>query len=318
MVDPPTTPATRPPGRAGPAPCPLCGSAHRITDPVRSETHCADCGLVFEAEEFVTAPPPSASDAATDGSGRGIGPFTLSPDRKGTLGTTLTVSRDGQGRRLDSRRRYEFQHLKRVMQRQTTRGPQGPVLRAPARSEIATACERLILPPIVQTEAERIFREAKLRGLSRGRPLEACVGAAIYASCRVYSVPRTLTEVSEAAGSSRTEVGRAFKVLHRGAVIRIPSIGLHGFLARYAEELALSPAVRSTVEAMLEEAQKNPELSGLSPHGLVAAMICLASDHHGERRSRAQVARVSAVTEVTLRSTRRILERVLGPTWPSA
>ncbi len=268
---------------------------------------------MFESAQLVAAPPPSAPDAQSDGSGRGIGPFSTSADTKSTLGSTLTLTRDGQGRRLDSRRRYEFQHLKRVMQRQTSRGPQSPVLRAPARSEIATASERLSLPPIALTEAERIFREAKLRGLSRGRALEACVGAAIYAACRVYSIPRTLTEVSEAAGCSRTDVGRAFKVLHRASVLRIPSIGMKGFLARYAEELALSPVVRSTVESMLDEAQRNPELSGLSPHGLVAAMICLAADQHGERRSRAQVARVSAVTEVTLRSTRRILERVLQP-----
>lgn len=290
----------------------MCGSVHRITDPIRSEVHCADCGLVFEIQPLVATPPVAPVESESDGSGRGIGPFSQTTNARGSLGTTLTLSRDGQGRRLDSKRRYEFQHLKRVMQRQTSRGPLTSGIRAPARSEIATACERLVLPPLIATEAERIFREAKARGLSRGRSLESCVGAAVYAACRVYSVPRTLTEVADAAGASRTDVGRAFKVLSRAAILRIPSIGMKGFLARYAEELALSPLVRSTVEAMLDEAHKNPELSGLSPHGLVAAMICVASDQHGEKRSRAQVARVSAVTEVTLRSTRRILERTLS------
>lgn len=289
----------------------MCGSGHRITDPVLSEVHCADCGLVFETSQFVASVPMTAADPESEGSGRGIGPFSSSSNAKSSLGSTLTLSRDGQGRRLDSRRRYEFQHLKRVMQRQTNRGPQAGMTRTPGRGEIATASERLLLPPVVVAEAERIFREAKVHGLSRGRTLESCVGAAVYAACRVYSMPRTLTEVSEAVGSPRTDVGRAFKVLQRGSVLRVPSIGMKGFLARYAEELALSPTVRSTVEAMLDEAQKNPELSGLSPHGLVAAMICVAADRHGEKRSRAQIARVSAVTEVTLRSTRRILERVL-------
>ncbi len=280
---------------------------------MRSEVHCADCGLVFETQQLVATPPITVPvESESEGSGRGIGPFSQSTNARRSLGTTLTLSRDGQGRRLDSKRRYEFQHLKRVMQRQMSRGPQTAGLRTPARGEIATACERLVLPQLIVNEAERIFREARGRGLSRGRSLESCVGAAVYAACRVYSVPRTLTEVADAAGASRTDVGRAFKVLSRAAILRIPSIGMKGFLARYAEELALSPMVRSTVEAMLDEAHKNPELSGLSPHGLVAAMICVASDRHGEKHSRAQIARVSAVTEVTLRSTRRIIERSLA------
>jgi transcription initiation factor TFIIB len=289
----------------------MCRSSHRIVDPIRSEVHCANCGLVFETGELVASPPAVEGPEASEGSGRGIGPLSTATRARSSLGSTLTLSRDGQGRWLDYRRRYEFQHLKRVMQRQTSRASVGVPRNTPARGEIAVAGEHLRLPPVVVAEAERIFQEAKARGLSRGRSLESCVGAAVYAACRIYSVPRTLTEVADAVNSSRTDVGRAFKVVQRGADLHVPSVGMRGFLARYAEELALSSPVRSTVEEMLQEVQRNPELSGLSPHGLVAAMISVAADRHGERHSHAQIARVSAVTEVTLRSTRRILERSL-------
>ena len=289
----------------------MCRSTHRIQDAVRSEVHCADCGLVFESGELMATPPPVDATPASEGSGRGIGPFAITTRARSHLGSTLTLSRDGQGRRLDYRRRYEFQHLRRVMQRQTSRVSVGGQRRTPAHGELALAAEHLRLPPVVIAEAERGFQAAKDRGLSRGRTLEACVGAAVYAACRVFSVPRTLTEVADAVGSSRTDVGRTFKVVQRGTDLRVPSVGMRGFLARYAEELALSPPVRSMVEEMLSEVQRNPELSGLSPHGLVAAMISVASDRHGERHSHAQIARVSAVTEVTLRSTRRILERAI-------
>ncbi|MGA7923506.1 MAG: transcription initiation factor IIB, partial [Thermoplasmata archaeon] len=136
----------------------------------------------------------------------------------------------------------------------------------------------------------------------------------VYAACRRYSLPRTLGEVAKVVGARRSEVGRAFKVVQRGLDQTIPSIGTRAFLARYAEELALSQPVRMTVESMLDEAYRDPELSGLSPHGLVAALIYIAAEQHGERRSRAQVARVSAVTEVTLRSTSRLVERLMRPT----
>ena len=296
---------------AAPA-CPMCGETRRVNDPERGEMHCAECGLVFESTEIVGPPPPLDPEGRGLGSGRGIGPFSAPGASRRSLGSTLSLSRDGQGRPLNWQRRYEFQHLKRVMQRQTARVPDGPLDRSQARSEIAACGERLGLPGVVQAEAERMFREAKARGLFRGRSLGASVGAVVYAACRRYMIPRTLGEVATSLGARRSEVGRAFKVVQRGVGTEIPSVGTRSFLARYAEELALSPSVRSSVEAMLSEAHRSPELSGLSPHGLVAALIYVAAERNGEHRSRAEVARVSAVTEVTLRSTGRLVERLFG------
>ena len=299
------------PAGAGPA-CPMCHSTHRIVDPVRSETHCAECGLVFDDTAILATPPPPAEVAGSDGSGRGIGPFVRPGGTKRFLGSTLSLTRDGQGKRLDWHRRYEFQHLKRVMVRQTSRAVDGPLDRTPARAEIQFAGESIGIPAVVLAEAEGVYREAKLRGLFRGRSLPASVGASLYAACRRYGIPRTLGEVAAAVGAKRSEVGRTFKVVHRGSGLAIPGIGTKAFLTRYAQELALSPRVRSTVESMLDKARDDPELSGLSPHGLVAALIYLAAEENGEHRSRAAVARVSSVTEVTLRSTSRLVERVWG------
>ncbi|MCI4349238.1 MAG: transcription initiation factor IIB family protein [Thermoplasmata archaeon] len=293
--------------------CSNCGSPHRIVDPQRLEVTCADCGLVLEDAPIVATSAPRPAEAGGDGSGRGIGPFTSPSRHRRSLGSTLSGSRDGQGRPLDWRRRYEFQHLRRVMQRQTSKSVEGPVERSQAPSEIEIAGQRMELPTVIIEEAERIFREGKARGLFRGRNLPSSVGATLYAACRRYSIPRTLAEIARGASARRSEVGRVFKLLRRGLERPIPSVGARAFLARYAEELALSHHVRSTVEAMLEEVDHDPGLSGLSPHGVVAALIYLASEQSGERRSRAQVARVSAVTEVTLRSTSRLLTRLARP-----
>ena len=262
---------------------------------------------------------PARHDRAAFGPGRrvrrdrsGIGPFVAPGGSKRTLGSILSAGRDAQGRPLNWHRRYEFQHLRKVMQRQTARSVDGPLERSQARPALQSSAQRLGVPPVVAAEAERVFREAKMRGLFRGRSLPSSVGATLYAACRRYSIPRTLGEIAKACGARRSEVGRAFKVIQRGLDRPIPSVGSRAFLARYAEELALSQPVRSTVESMLETAHQDPELSGLSPHGLVAAVIYLAAEQHGERRSRAQVARVSAVTEVTLRSTSRLVERLFN------
>jgi transcription initiation factor TFIIB len=287
----------------------MCGGRRRAQDAQSLEIHCADCGLILEGAEMVAPMPFPSKGESNDGSGRGVGPFAT-PGSRRSLGSTLTIARDGHGRLLDWHRRYEFQHLKRVMQRQTARVVEGPLERSQARSAIAHGAERLGLPAVVVGESERIFRAASQRGLFRGRSLPSTIGASLYAACRRYSVPRTLGEVAKAVGARRSEVGRAFKVVYRGMELATPGVSTRAFLHRYAQELALSSHVRSVVEEMLDEAQKDPELSGLSAHGLVAALIYLAAEKNGEHRSRAQVARVSAVTEVTLRSTSRLVERL--------
>src|SRR5580700_3447050 len=119
--------------------CPMCKSTHRIVDEVRAETCCAECGLVFDSTELLATAPPPRESATAEGSGRGIGPFARPGGARRSLGSTLSLTRDGQGKRLDWHRRYEFQHLRRVMQRQTARVADGPLDRSPARSEIALA-----------------------------------------------------------------------------------------------------------------------------------------------------------------------------------
>jgi transcription initiation factor TFIIB len=303
-----------PAGSAGDSPtCSLGGSHRRVRDPTSLEEHCVDCGLVFEGSELVAPGPPLRESPGAQGSGRGIGPFSSPGSSRRELGTILKGTRDGQGRPLGWQRRYEFQHLRRVMQRQTVRALEDPLERSQARDAIAVAADRLGLPPVLRSEAERFFRDATQRGLYRGRSQVAAVGASIYAACRRYALPRTLGEVSKVLGARRSEVGRAFKVACRGMGTAVPSVDPRVYLARYAQELALSPQIRSSVESMLKEAETSPEVSGLSAHGVVAALIYIAAERSGERRSRAQVARVSAVTEVTLRSTSRLLERLLGP-----
>jgi transcription initiation factor TFIIB len=292
----------------------MCGAHHRVVDAARMEEHCGECGLVFDDAALVAMPPRVSAETSSDGSGRGIGPFVSPGGSRRALGSVLTGSRDGQGKPLGWHRRYEFQHLNRVARRQVARTIAGPLDRSEARTEIAQCAARLSLPPVVVQEAERVFRDAKVRGLFRGRSLPSSVGATLYAACRRYSIPRTLGEVSKAVGARRSDVGRAFKVVQRGGSSPVQAVSARAFLSRYAEELALSAQVRATVEEMLEVAHEDPELSGLSPHGLVAALIYLAAERNGERRSRAQVARVSAVTEVTLRSTSRLVERLMHRT----
>jgi transcription initiation factor TFIIB len=291
--------------------CPNCGSSRCEKDPRLLEIHCVECGLVLTGPDLVN-PLPNLSDVKEDRGGRGVGPLTSpSPYRK-MLGTTLRGVKDAQGHRLAQDVMSHYNHLGWMMRREIVRGklcqPENPE----ARENIARVTSKLELPTLIRDEAESIFREAISSGALRGRGLPACTGAAIYAACRKYNQPHTLSEIAAAMSIKRWEVGRAFKSLNRGLNKPVPPAGLKTYLYRYAEELALSPAVRSTVEEMLEKTSSDPEVSGLSPHGVVAALIYIAAEQHGEKVSRGEMARVGSVTEMTLRTTTKVMERLVG------
>ena len=290
--------------------CPACRSARRVLDPRTREAHCADCGLVFSGSELVNYPSPVNPNGGTGG-GRGIGPSVEVHGTRRDLGTTLSGSRDARGNPLPASTRLHYGHLGWMMRREVTRGSQRKSENPEVIEAIGRAASRMDLPPVVKVEAARVFHEGSVRGLFRGRSLPASVGAALYTACRSYRMPQTLVEVSEAVGVRRWEVGRAFKTLNRGLPAPVPLVGFKAYLQRYAEELALSPSVRSTVEEMIERAADRPEVSGLSPHGLVAALIYIASEQHGEKKRRSDLARVGSVTEMTLRSTTKLLDRLL-------
>ncbi len=298
-------------GRRAPH-CPECGGIRLVRDSGSAELHCGDCGLVLASQWVSDDLPFSGGEKGPSEGGRGVGPFVPAGAPRKHLGSTLGVRRDGQGRALSADRRNYYGHLKWLMDREVTRRTDSPLDRSPARDLLARTSSTLGLPAVVLSEAERIFQLATQRGAFRGRNMGSSVGASIYAACRRFGLPRTLGEVSKVVGIRRSELGRAFKSLSRNLGTPVPIVNLQSYLTRYAEELALSPRVRSTVEEMLRVTQGHPEVSGLSPHGLVAALIYLASEQHGEGRPRTQVAKVGSVTEVTLRSTSRTLERLLA------
>ncbi len=293
--------------------CPNCGSAQRVMDAASAEEHCGECGLVFEPGFVVDDVGRREAGQSSDG-GRGVGPFVQPGAPRHHLGSTLGGRRDGHGRALDAAHRNYYGHLKWLMDREVSRRSETTLERSAARDILARMAAHLSVPPVVETEAERLFQEGSQRGAFRGRGLPASSAAAIYAACRQFALPRTLGEVAHSLGLRRSEVGRAFKALCRSLGTPAPTVNLQSYLQRYAEELALSPQVRGTVEEMLREVNDHPEVSGLSPHGVVAALIYLASERSGEPRTRTHVAKVGSVTEVTLRSTSRLLSRLLAET----
>ncbi|AFN03480.1 transcription initiation factor IIB chain b [Pyrococcus furiosus COM1] len=183
-----------------------------------------------------------------------------------------------------------------------------------AMSELRRLSGMLKLPKYVEEEAAYLYREAAKRGLTRRIPIETTVAACIYATCRLFKVPRTLNEIASYSKTEKKEIMKAFRVIVRNLNLT-PKMLLArptDYVDKFADELELSERVRRRTVDILRRANEEGITSGKNPLSLVAAALYIASLLEGERRSQKEIARVTGVSEMTVRNRYKELVMKLG------
>ena len=283
--------------------CPECGSAHLVRDYERGEVVCAGCGLVLtdraidQGPEWVAHTLEEAERLARTG-----------PPRKaltGASGLTTVVpypTRDIRGHQIPERARRVFYRLRRL-QATSARYGRGERSSAAMGRTLDRIVSHLGLSGTVKDEAGLICRRAIEGGVMRGRSMAAVVAAAVYAACRIDGVPRTLGEIERATGIPRKTIARHYRDLVRARAVRaVPLPRPQDYVGRFCAELRLSNRVRTEAVRILKEWDRTGIARSLSPVGTAATAIYLAADSCGERRHQTEIAKVTGVTEVTLRS----------------
>ena len=283
--------------------CTECGSSRLVRDYERGELVCGACGLVLseraidEGPERVAHSMEEAEQLARTG-----------PPRKplsGAAGLTTVVpfpTRDIRGRQIPEPARKVFYRLRKlqVTSAQTGRGERSSVAMGHALDRVAS---QLGLPSTVREEAAFLCRKAIETGVMRGRSLMGVVAAAVYAACRIDGVPRTLNELAAVAGISRKTIARHYRQLHRAGALRaVPLPRAQDYVSRFCTELGLSSQAQAATLRLLGEWDRLGLTGSSSPVGATATAIYLAAESCGERKFQTEVAKVTGVTEVTLRT----------------
>jgi transcription initiation factor TFIIB len=171
-----------------------------------------------------------------------------------------------------------------------------------ALSELDRMSSVLGLPKTLRETAARVYRAAVREHLIRGRSIEGVAAASLYASCRICEVPRTLQEIADVARVCKKEIGRSYRFMaSRLSLSSNPTKPLD-YISRFVSELGLSTDVSKAAELIVRKAECRGLTSGRGPTGVAAAAIYVASIIYNERRTQRDIARVSQVTEVTVRN----------------
>ncbi|MFC1648805.1 transcription initiation factor IIB family protein [Nanoarchaeota archaeon] len=277
--------------------CPECGGLNLFYNQEKGEVICKECGLVVEDKmvDFDQEWREFDADAAERKRRTGA-PMSYTQFDQG-LGTD--VGRKADLYQLSGSSKNKFFRLRKWQQRISTAIERNLKL---ALSELKRVSSYLKLPESVDEEASRIYTLAVQKGLVRGRSMESVVAGALYAACRRHDVPRTLDELSEAAGIEKKEIGRTYRFVTRELGIKILPSNPADYIPRFASALKLSPETQSRSIEIIEVAQDMELTSGRGPTGIAAAALYVAALLNGEKRTQREVADVAGVTEVTIRN----------------
>lgn len=282
--------------------CPECGSNRLVRDYARGELLCETCGLVLDETQIDQGPEWTAYDSEErDRLSRTGAPRSYTSQSINLTTVIPSSNRDSRGNAIPAKEMEKFYRMRKLQHHSGHSKPGERSLPDTLRA-LDRVSSLLELPRAIREEAGFICKRALEKGFLRGRSIDALVAAAVYASCRINGVPRTLEELSATTGMQRKVVAKVYGALARSLQLRVPPSKPADYISRFCSELGLGTTVETEARRILKEIDDVDGSLSLSPIGTSAAAIYLASLACGERRPQKAIAKVAGVSEVTLRN----------------
>ncbi len=287
--------------------CPDCKSSSIVTDDEHGEIICEKCGLVLEDKLCnLTAEYKTYDNEQRIKKERTGSPLRFSKQLKGLTTEIDRYDRDIRGQALPYERIAQMHRLRTWHQRTRLSEPGGRNLSI-ALGELDRMCSCLGITNNVKEECAKLYRKALSMKLIKGRSIEGSVAAVIYFVSREHHIPKTLKELSDAAGVDRRDIGRAYSFFCKKMELKTPSSDASDYVHRFAGNIGLSGEVEAKAIELLDRAKKTGETSGRSPISIAAAVIYFASG-----MSLKEISRGTKVGKTTLRSRCKELAGYLG------
>ncbi|MGQ0797914.1 MAG: transcription initiation factor IIB [Methanobacteriota archaeon] len=290
-----------------PTRCPNCGSLALYIDPVRGERVCDTCGFVLD-EALVDMGPDWTTFEGDDRIRSGPPPSVMVPD-KGLGSMVGNGLRDAKGNLIDARSVAALNRLRRVSH--WTRYDRVERALAPGLAQLSSLGSRLGLPQDFRERAAALLRKTIEAGLSRGRSMDAIVAAVVYLAAKQLGAPRGLHELSQATGVTVHRISLTAKIVSREIGVFARATRAEDFVPRFASQLGVESGVSERAMALVSSGRTVKGLEANSPVGIAAGALYLASEELGSPLTQARIARLTGVSEVTIRKHYRLLKDAL-------
>ena len=281
--------------------CGECGE-NILFDENRGLLVCEKCGLVHSEKHIDQGPEWRAFDSDQKKKRTRTGaPMTYMIHDKGLSTMIDWKNKDIFGKEISAKSRGQIYRLRKWQSRIRVSDATERNLTF-ALSELDRMASNLDLQKNLRECSAKIYRDAVEAHLIRGRSIEGVAAASLYAACRMYKIPRTLNEIAEIARVNKKEIGRSYRFISKELELHLNPTKPLDFLTRFVSELELSTDCHKKAKKIIKMAELRGLTSGRGPTGVCAAAIYAASILAQERRTQRIIAKVSQVTEVTVRN----------------
>ncbi len=281
--------------------CTLCSGTSVVFDSETSEAICSSCGMVVKDNIESMGPEwRSYSGEDIESKSRTGMPSSLAFHDMG-LSTFISYSNvDANGVAISAEQRSKVQRMRRWNKISGNNRSYHRNLKN-AFAILSTIKDKLSLSDTLIEKAAYNYRKALDKKIIKGRSIRALIVAAVYASCRDLSVPRTLEEISVAANTDSIFAGKCYRLLVQNLELHLPVIDSNKYLARIANKAKVSERTYRAALDMLTTIKSNLISHGKDPNALAVAVLYAACLKEEENVSQAQVAVAGDISIVTLR-----------------
>ena len=258
---------------------------------------CQNCGTVFDR---VLDNSPRRAFTREEISNRKITEPVYSPIGPRTV---IRGSSDAKGNLLKANEKQKFSRLGKIHRSLTSSYERNLWIALPNFQRLK---ERLGLSDLVVEDALRIYQNAVKEKLTMGRSIDILLAASIFVSLKIHGIPRVVEEILKVSDIPKKNVVKCYRLLLMKILpqmnIRVSHLGPVRYIDKFGEELSLPMNVRQDAVRLLRKAKSNGLLvEGKDPKGLAAAAIYIVSHLHKVPRTQNEIAKLSHITEVTLR-----------------
>ena len=288
-----------------------CGETSFTEDHVRGENICTSCGLVVSERTTDRGPEWRAfTTEERNARARTGAPMSLTMADRGLSTMIDWRNRDASGRALTSTTRAAIYRMRKWHIRSRLHGSQHRNLGI-AMSELERLSSQLGVPRDVRETSALIYRKSLTKKLIRGRSIESVVAASVYLACRIHRIPRRLDEVASETNVDRKQIGHAVRLVVSQINVVVPLASAKDLIPRLSSDLLLEGRTVRKATEIIKEAKEKYVTIGKDPGGIAGAALYIAGIVEKDRRTQREIAKVSRVTEVTIRNRYKELVRVL-------
>jgi len=160
-------------------------------------------------------------------------------------------------------------------------------------------------------KASLIYKKIIEKELLKGRSMKVMTAVAVYVGCKQCGKALTMKDIAHASGISSKRISRSFRSIIRQLDVPIKLTGVDDHASRLSAQLQLPMQATEIAEKIVKALDGSKFLIGKDPAGIAGAAIYISSLLTGKRRTQREVAEAGRITEATIRTRCRELEKNL-------